>query len=62
MQKYEYIRLEFDPGDLEQLNRYSQDGWKVSCVFLGNNMAYNPNIDLIHEIPVYWALLERPTP
>lgn len=30
--KYEYIWVKFDLGDLEGLNRYSLDGWRVVYV------------------------------
>lgn len=35
MTAYEYIRLQFDIDDLEALNRYSQDGWRVVAVISG---------------------------
>ncbi len=28
---YEYIRIEFEAGNLEQLNRFSTHGWRVVC-------------------------------
>lgn len=30
--KYEYIWVQFDLGDLDTLNRYSNDGWRVVYV------------------------------
>jgi hypothetical protein len=32
MKRYEYIKLELDLEDLDQLNRYSEDGWRVVCI------------------------------
>jgi hypothetical protein len=32
MKRYEVIRLEFDPGDLDELNRFTNDGWQVCGV------------------------------
>lgn len=47
--KYEYIRLKFDFGDLEEMNRLSTSGWRVISV--------TPDQD---RARVNWALLERP--
>lgn len=32
-ERYEYIRLPFDIGDLSELNRFGGDGWRVCSVF-----------------------------
>jgi hypothetical protein len=49
MKGYEYIRLEFDFGDLAELNRLGSAGWKVVAV-----------VPSQHDFK-YWALLERDT-
>ena len=46
--RYEYIRLELDWGDLEQLNRLSGDGWKAVGVYPSDS--------------INWTLLERRLP
>lgn len=55
MKTYEYIRLEFDVGDLEKLNGLSSTGWRVVAVIderITGRMNY-----LAH-----FALLERELP
>jgi hypothetical protein len=54
IQKYEYIRIKLDFGDLSELNRYSNDGWQVVTVVTSDPV---PGFSLFH-----WALLERPIP
>lgn len=46
--KHEYLRLEFDFGDLTEVNFYGEAGWRVVSVqpVAGNNFTF-------------WALLER---
>lgn len=50
--KYEYIALQFDLGDVAQLNRLASDGWRVVGM-LPNGAA---------TLLTCWALLERVLP
>jgi len=49
--RYEYIGLDFDFGDLSELNRLSSVGWKV-CAVLKEPLSTHS----------FTALLERPLP
>ena len=52
MPAYEYIRIKLDMGDLSELNRFSNDGWRVAAI------AY----DIVEGCIRDYALLERPLP
>lgn len=49
--KYEYIRIEIDFGDLEQLNRFGQDGWQLVQVVYSDDINFHK----------FYAMLERKT-
>lgn len=52
--RYEYIRVEFDIGDLTKINIYSMNGWRVVAIVPG---------DIITGQRLnHYALLERPIP
>ena len=51
MKRFEYIRLYFDPGDLEQLNGLGSAGWEVVSV-TDRTVDHHENGDLL-------ALLKR---
>jgi hypothetical protein len=57
MKRYEYIRIQFDFGDLSELNRYSGDGWRL---IQAGPVAGHIEIAQPSNRFLYWALLERP--
>jgi hypothetical protein len=59
MVKYEYIRIQLDMGDLDELNRLASVGFRVVSVF--PNHFYVDEDEPQFETPQY-ALLERPLP
>jgi hypothetical protein len=56
MKSYEYTQLEFDFGDLAELNRLGSEGWKVVAVVQSHRSVLLGKQSLLH-----WALLERDT-
>lgn len=52
--RYEYIRCEFDIGNLENINSYSMNGWRVVAICAGGIRT--------GERVNQYALLERPVP
>jgi hypothetical protein len=57
--KYEYIRIQLDMGDLDELNRLSSVGFRVAAVV--PNIFYVASDYPQFDTPQY-ALLERPLP
>lgn len=55
--RYEYIRIEFDIGDLSELNNYSMNGWRVVTIYRNPHYAKGSTIKNMD-----YALLERPIP
>ena len=53
--RYEYIRIPFDVGTLDDLNRCSSNGWRVVCIIP------DPT-NKVGETFRNYALLERPLP
>ena len=48
---YEYIRIRFDFGDLDEMNRLSSAGWRVVSVIKQDDKVFS-----------YWGLMERRLP
>jgi hypothetical protein len=57
--KYEYIRVQFDLGDLTEINKLASVGFRV-VVVVPNHYFVNGD-DLQFDTPQY-ALMERPLP
>ncbi len=51
MLAYEVIRIQFDSGDLDEINKYTQAGWMVCGCFTERILG-----DWYH-----YAMLQRPT-
>lgn len=56
--RYEYVRLQFDFGNLSQMNSLSGDRWKVIAVLpISAETSYSNK-----QMGGWYALLERPLP